>query len=130
MANNCCDPVTYYNRTDVSGTPTDVAYHSTLVRVGGGVTSRVLYSTDNGASWNDCGTNIGTSRDRQDHAIDTNPASACYNTIYLAHHNGTQYVAASTGTSFPYCQSWNEQSTGVGGTIGSAIVVSTNGTAH
>lgn len=131
IADNCCDPVTYYNRTDVDGTPTDVAYHSTLVFEGFGVKSRVLYSTDNGASWNDCGVSIGTSsRDRQDHAIDTNPASACYNTIYLAHHNGTQFVAASTGSTFPYCQSWNEQSTGVSGTIGSAIVISTNGTAH
>ncbi|MEM8933548.1 MAG: hypothetical protein AAGE94_20325, partial [Acidobacteriota bacterium] len=130
LADNCCDPITYYNRTSVNGTMTDVAYHSTLINVGAGVASRVLYSTDNGASWNDCGTNIGNSRDRQDHAIDTNPASACYNTIYLAHHNGTQYVAASTGTTFPYCQSWNEQSTGVSGTIGSAIVISTNGVAH
>ena len=130
VANNCCDPVSYYNRTDVGGTMTDVLYHSTLVEVGANVVSRMIYSTNNGSTWNDCGANIGNSRDRQDHAVDTNPASACYNTIYLGHHNGTQYVAASTGASFPYCQSWNEQSTGVGGTIGSAIVVSTNGRAH
>lgn len=131
VANNCCDPVSYYNRTNVSGTPTDVLYHSTLVAAGAGVRSRVIYSTNNGASWFDCDTNIGSGdRDRQDHAIDTNPASACYNTLYLGHHDGVQYVAASTGQSFPYCQSWKEVSTGINGTIGSAIVVSTNGRAH
>lgn len=61
VANNCCDPVSYYNRTEVGGVPTDVLYHSTLVdTAGGGVRSRMIYSTDNGASWSDCGTNIGS----------------------------------------------------------------------
>jgi tetratricopeptide (TPR) repeat protein len=130
VADNCCDPVSGYSRTDVGGTPTDVLYHSTLVG-GFDVNSRMIYSTDNGLTWSDCGANIGAgSRDRQDHAIDSNPASTCYNTIYVGHHNGTQYVAASTGASFPYCQSWQEVSTGIGDTIGSAIVVSSNGVAH
>ncbi len=128
VANNCCDPVSYYNRTEVESVETDVLYHSTLVWPG--PQTRVLYSTDHGQTFSDCGVSIGGPRDRQDHAIDTNPASACHNTVYLAHHNGTQYVAASTGDVFPYCQSWDEQSTGVGGTLGSAIVVSTNGRAH
>jgi tetratricopeptide (TPR) repeat protein len=130
VADNCCDPVSGYSRTDVGGTPTDVLYHSTLVG-GYDVNSRMIYSTDNGSTWSDCGVNIGAgSRDRQDHAIDSNPASSCYNTIYVGHHNGTQFVAASTGSSFPYCQSWKEVSTGVGDTIGSAIVISSNGVAH
>jgi tetratricopeptide (TPR) repeat protein len=130
VADNCCDPVSGYSRTDVGGVPTDVLYHSTLVG-GFDVNSRMIYSTDNGLTWSDCGVNIGAgSRDRQDHAIDSNPASACYNTIYVGHHNGAQFVAASTGASFPYCQSWKEVSTGVGDTIGSAIVISSNGVAH
>ncbi len=131
VTGNCCDPVTQYTRTNVSGTPTNVAYHSTLVSAaGGGFGSRLLYSTDNGATWSDCGFTIGANRDRQDHAIDSNSSSACYNKIYLGHHSGTQYVATSTGATFPYCQSFTEVSTGIGSTIGSAIVISTNGTAH
>ena len=131
-ANNCCDPVTQYTRTSVGGTMTDVAYHSTLA--GTSLGSRLLYSTNNGSTWSECGTTIGAGRDRQDHVIDSNPSSSCYNKIYVAQQNtaanGDAMIATSTGTTFPYCQSFTELNSGVTGTIGPAVVVSSNGVAH
>lgn len=127
IAGNCCDPVTQYTRTSVSGTPTDVAYHSTLTNP-----VSLLYSTNNGSTWTACsGTVGGSGADRQDHVVDTNPSSPCYNKVYLGFHlSGTQWNSTTTGATFPFCQTFNPQSTAVGGTIGSAMVVSTNGTAH
>lgn len=116
-----CDPVSYYTHTNNN----DVVYHSYLNVWFFGASVQMKYSTNNGVSWNSCA-QIASSGDRQDHAIDTDPNSGCFNTIYLAYQNGQQYLHHSTGATFPYCQSWSSaySTSGVSNTIGSAIVIS------
>ncbi len=113
-----CDPVSYYNQTGGQ----DVVYHSYLTFS----SLEMKYSTNNGASWNACAQITTAGQDRQDHAIDTDPDSGCFNRIYLAYQNGEQRIVRSTGATFPYCQSWGAVHTSATGstTIGSAIVVS------
>ncbi len=115
-----CDPVSYYTRTGGQ----DVVYHSSLTSDINAV--EMSYSTDNGVSWTACASPVLAESDRQDHVVDTDPDSGCYNTIYVAYQDYEQYIVTSTGATFPYCQSWSAPyvtSTG-GNTFGSAMVVS------
>ena len=128
-----CDPVSYYNR--VGGT--DYLYHAFLQfnSLYTEVTLRMGYSTNNGGTWSVCSDpEPNTGYDRPDLAVDTVPGSPCRNTLYVGYDNfpsGTQYMRASNGSIAPFCQSWRGRvSAGQSGTLGSAMVVSTNGRAH
>lgn len=97
-----CDPVSYYQRS------TGRIYHSKIGCTSGTCSqTRALmrYSSNNGASWADCGRPAtGTSEDRQWHVVDNTPSSACYGNIYVTWHNSNQErVARSTNN----CSSWS-----------------------
>lgn len=96
-----CDPVSYYQRS------TGAVYHSKIGCSTGTCPSTYTMlrrSTDNGATWTDCGRPAAqTSEDRQWHVVDNTPTSPGYGNIYITWHNSNQErVARSTNncTSF------------------------------
>lgn len=96
-----CDPVSYYQRS------TGRVYHSKIGCSNGYCSNTytlMRYSSNNGASWSDCGRPANqNSEDRQWHVVDNNPASACYGNIYATWHNSNQQRVA---TSTDDCASW------------------------
>ena len=97
-----CDPVSYYQRS------TGRVYHSKIGCSDGYCSNTytlMRYSTNNGASWSDCGRPASqTSEDRQWHVVDNTPSSSCYGNIYVTWHNSNQQrVARSTNN----CSSWS-----------------------
>jgi hypothetical protein len=97
-----CDPVSFYQRS------TGRVYHS-KIGCSNGMCSQTYtmlrYSTNNGASWADCGRpGTNTSEDREWLVVDNTPTSSCYGTIYTTWHNSNQQkVARSTNN----CSSWS-----------------------
>jgi len=96
-----CDPVSYYQRS------TGWVYHSKIgcnTGTCGSTYTMMRYSSDNGATWSDCGRpDSETGEDRQWHVVDNTPTSSCYRNIYITWHNLNQEkVARSTDN----CLTW------------------------
>lgn len=119
-----CDPCSFYQRK------TGYLYHSKIgcnTGTCGKTYTMMRRSTDNGATWTDCGRpGTNTAEDRQWHTVDNTPSSPCYGNIYITWHNSNQEkVARSTDN----CATFNSLTnlTGTGQAITPDISVAADG---